>query len=334
MTGIQLPHNRLAPDSVAEQYRLNRHVTTVVKRCWYETTRIKCIELEDPEGWTLPPFAPGAHIDVVLTDILVRQYSLCGDPADKHVYRIAVQREDDGRGGSALVHETLHRGTRVSVSMPRNLFALADSASRHIFIAGGIGITPFLSMIPELLRRGVLFHIHACNRSATGLPFANSLTELACNGLATLHYTDSSNPNRLDLYKRLQHQEDGEHVYFCGPGVMLDHFLKASEHWTEGTVHYERFGRAPSEGPAYSINLARTGITIEVESGEPMSTALKRHGITIRTSCEAGICGMCKTNYLGGEPDHRDHCLSTEDKARILTPCVSGSKSAVLTLDL
>jgi ferredoxin-NADP reductase len=316
------------------QYKLNRHVTTIVKRCWRETADVRVLELADPEGWDLPPFKAGAHIDVILPDSMTRQYSLCGDAFDRKTYRIAVRREASGRGGSMYVHGNLQQGSRVSVSLPRNLFPLENDAVKHLFIAGGIGLTPFMSMIPALLHEGKMFHLHVCTKHRIDTPFLADLDAWARLGMVTFHHSGEKESTRLDMSDLLKEQSYGTHVYFCGPSAMLDMFLQATTHWTEGSIHYERFGGAAPQGKAYLVRLFKSNVTVEVNSNETMSAAIKRAGVFLRTSCEAGICGMCKVRYSEGEPDHNDHCLSREARTDTLTPCVSGCRSESLTIDL
>lgn len=317
-----------------EQFFLNRYVTTVVKSCKDLTPGIRLFELADPDDWELPAFTAGAHIDIVLSDHMIRQYSLCGAPGENKRYIVAVQREDEGRGGSRHLHEQVTVGSIVPVSLPRNLFALAGEARHHIMIAGGIGLTPFMSMLPELVANRASFHLHVCTRSRKHTPFIDTLDELHAAGFVSFHHSDEPSGCRLDVGMALGRHEEGLHAYCCGPEGLLEAFFSAAADWPTDCVHYERFGAAAPSGPAYAVSLGRAGKVIEVLSGETMAKALQRNGIAVKTSCEAGICGMCKTNYISGDPDHRDHVLNDEERKQCLIPCVSGSKGSMLILDL
>lgn len=316
-------------------------VSTVVRSVQPETDRIKVYDLMDSEDWELPPFTPGAHIDVYLPGGYVRQYSLCGDPADRHRYRVAVLREPVGRGGSAAFHEHVSKGTVLPVSLPRNRFPLSPDATRHIFIAGGIGITPFMSMIPVLRSEKRDFYLHVCTRRRDDTPFLALLDQLADRGLAEFHH-DGGDPSRgLNLTRLLAQPRDGEHVYCCGPVGLMDAVRKATATWAPGRVRFESFSTVAQDHPvqpsavAYVVELARSGRKIEVAAGETMLTALRRNGIAILSGCEMGNCSTCRVRYLAGEPEHRDFVLSPEERQQFLTSCVSGSRDGKpIVLDL
>jgi vanillate monooxygenase ferredoxin subunit len=316
------------------QFFLNRYVMTVVKSHKALTPDIRLLELADPDDWELPPFTAGAHIDLVMSEDLVRQYSLCGSPGDRRRYFVAVRREDEGRGGSRYLHENIDIGSIVPVSLPRNLFALATEAPHSIMIAGGIGLTPFMSMLPELQAARASFHLHVCTRSRQQTPFLDRLDDLHAAGAVTFHHSEGEGAKRLDVRGVLGSHHEGVHAYCCGPERLLEAFIDATVDWPAGHVHYERFGALPPSGPAYEVGLARSARTIEVMAGETMANALKREGVQVMTSCEAGICGICKVRYVSGDPEHRDHVLSNEERKECLMPCVSGSKGAMIVLDL
>jgi len=313
------------------------HVTTVVRSRRMETERIVALELEDPDRWQLPPFTAGAHVDVVLPGGYIRQYSLCGDPMNDRCYRIGVLEVQDGRGGSAAVHR-LAVGDNVPVSLPRNHFPLATSAGRHILIAGGIGVTPFLSMVPVLRRMGSRFILHVCTRSETATPFRSALTPLLADHLACLHHDDGDPSRGLDVRRLLAAPKLGDHVYCCGPTPLMDAVAQAASHWPDGTVHFERFGAPPMEvggsEAAYTVELARSQREVTVKPGQTMAAALIAAGVAIDVSCEAGTCGTCRTRYLAGVPLHRDLVLRPAERAEFLMPCVSGCAGAHLVLDL
>ena len=313
------------------------HVRTLVTRRSMETHGVVALDLQDPERWPLPPFTAGAHVDIVLSDGLVRQYSLCGDPADGARYRIAVLHAKDGRGGSAAVHR-LNVGDTVLVSLPRNHFPIAEGAKRHIMLAGGIGVTPFLSMIPELRRRGEDFQLRLYTGGPESTPFLESLANLRDEGRVSIHHRLRDLANLAALRESLGRPEPGDHVYCCGPEQFMDLVAEATRHWPEEAVHFERFRPPePSGDPTetgYVVELVRSGRSVPVGQGQSMSDALKAAGIEIDTSCGAGTCGTCKTRYLAGTPIHRDLVLRRSEREQYLTPCVSSCSSSTIELDL
>jgi ferredoxin-NADP reductase len=312
---------------------LNSHVTTVVRNVISETAKINRFELSCSDFWELPPFTAGAHIDIVLPDGNTRQYSLCGDPADRHRYQIAVLREDSGRGGSLFMHEMLAAGAELSVSIPRNLFALSPAATRHIFVAGGIGITPFISMIAELERRGGAYELHYCTRYREDAAFMAMLKPRAARGI--VHFYDNDT-QKLELNALLASPRAGDHAYCCGPERLLNGFIEATRDWPAEAVHYERFGKDTSiiTSPAYEVRLARSDRTIKVAENQTLAAALMASGAPIKVACEAGVCGNCKVRYLAGAPIHRDLILSEEERLEEMTTCVSGCNDNGLVLDL
>ncbi len=337
-----MPSNR--PDTVAPSTVTNvplqpfQHVTTVVRAKRMVAERALEVTLADPDDWELPPFAPGAHIDVHLPGGTVRQYSLCGDPREGRRYRLGVLLQDAGRGGSRALHDSVRVGDVLLVSLPRNHFPLAGNAHRHVFIAGGIGITPFLSMARSLEAAGGDFHLHACARSPAAAPFLDDLRPLLASGQASVHH-DGGDPGRgLDLRTLLAVPQPGTHVYCCGPAGMMEAVAAASAGWPEGTVHFERFQPPgdvlPTLGVPFFVRLARSGREIPVAPGQSIARALLQHGVTLDVSCEAGTCGTCRTRYLEGEPEHRDLVLRPHERAHTIMPCVSGCRGSHLVLDL
>lgn len=314
----------------------NHRVTTVVREIRRESDRVVSFTLADPDDWELPPFAPGAHIDVHLPNGAVRQYSLHGSPHERNRYRFAVQREEGGRGGSILLHGGVREGDTLLVSLPRNHFPLAEGASRHVLIAGGIGLTPILAMADELRRRGEPFEMHVCSRSRADLPFRERVDDLVRAGLATVYTTRDGQGPRLDLDRLAQRAEPGAHLYCCGPERMISAFLAASAGRDPGTVHVEHFGAAalaPGDA-AFTVELARSKRSIPVAAGTTILTALREAGVEIVASCEGGVCLTCKTRYLAGAPIHRDLVMKPAERREYMTPCVSGCASDTLVLDL
>ena len=313
----------------------HRHVHTVVRSKREVAHGVIQYELADPDGWPLPLFTAGAHIDVHVPDVGPRQYSLCGDPLDRDVYRIAVLSLENGRGGSRTLCVRIGVGDLLSVSLPRNHFPLAEGASRHRFIAGGIGLTPFLSMIAHLGTAGA-YHLHACARNLQRLPYHDRIAELDRAGRASVHLGGRDAVGGLDVGACLAEARPGEHVYCCGPAGLMDAVEKAARDWPPGTVHFERFQAAavPSSVHPIQVELARSGRIVQVEAGQTIAAGLLAAGVELDVSCEAGACGACKTRLVAGEPEHRDVVLKPAEQATHFIPCVSGCRGDRIVLDL
>ncbi len=306
----------------------------------YLAEDINGYEFVDPNGRDLPRFAAGAHIAVRVGGGIWRDYSLWNDPAERRRYAIAVLRERDGQG-SRHMHDDVRVGDIVEVSWPRNNFALAETAERHLLIAGGIGITPIMAMIAALRRRQAEFQLHYCTRSLEKAAFREELGLLAALGRVVFHYDGGDPANGLDIAGLLRDPAPGTHVYYCGPAGLMKAAAAASAHWPAGTVHFEFFtgpGAAPpaarEDDRPFTVQLARSGGVYQVEVGETIVNALARQGVTLRTSCELGYCGTCLTRYLSGEVDHRDQILRDEDRRQFLLTCCSRAKSEMIELDL
>lgn len=317
----------------------NAFVATVVQSVVDTTDRVRVYELVQPEDWELPPFSAGAHIDVHAPGGLVRQYSLASDPLDQKKYRIGVLARPDGSGGSIALREEIAVGSKLSVSLPKNYFPLANEAKHHIFIAGGIGITPFLSMIPVVIRRRQSFELHMCSRTRPETPFLEELQAGFPNGTVRFYHDQDEAPTPLDVHALLKNREDHEHVYCCGPDGLMEDVHKATRHWKNvDHTHFERFA-APAasitEGKtSYKVNLAKQNRSIEVYVGETMLNALRRNGVATKSGCEGGTCGDCKVRYLAGQAKHTDFVLKEDERSSFIITCVSSSLSDEITLDL
>ena len=296
-------------------------------------------ELVDPNGRDLPRFEAGAHIDLQLTNGLVRQYSLCNDPAERRRYCIAVLRESESRGGSWHLHDTLRTGDLVEVSVPRNNFPLGAQAERHLLLAGGIGIAPLMAMIAALRARGADFLLHYCTRSPERTACRDELFLPAAEGRIVFHH-DGGDPARgLDIAKALAAPRPGTHLYYCGPPAMMAAAEAAARAWPPGTVHYEYFTPSPEMRRAaadrpFRVRLASSGAIYDVPVGQTIIAVLRRHGRRVNTSCELGYCGACLTRYLAGEPDHRDQVLDEDGRKRYVMICSARANSPELVLDL
>jgi vanillate O-demethylase ferredoxin subunit len=323
-----------------------------VRQITYQANGINSYELVHPEGQPLPPFTAGAHIDFHFRDGSVRQYSLCNDPAERHRYLIAVLRETAGRGGSRALHERLHVQRLVSVGQPRNNFPLAETAGRYLLLAGGIGITPLLSMAHQLERTGGSYELHYCTRGPEVTAFRDVLAPLEEKGRVRLHFDGGVPAKGLDIAGLLREHQPGLQLYYCGPPGFMGACERACAHWPAGTVHYEHFSAASSpkshmskseleeagdaalSGLGFQVKIASTGAVYIVPNDKSIVDVLGEHGIEIVTSCQAGLCATCKVRYLSGEVEHRDMVLDDEEQAEYLTTCVSRAKSSMLVLDL
>ncbi|MCL4768046.1 MAG: PDR/VanB family oxidoreductase [Hyphomicrobiaceae bacterium] len=306
-----------------------------------EAEGIRSFRLQAENGGELPPFTPGAHINIRLGAGLVRQYSLAGDSADNGTYRVAVLREDQGRGGSKAIHAVV-AGDTLGISTPRNNFPLAGfEASFHLLIAGGIGITPMLSMIAELERRKAEWLLHYCTRSRERTAFREELQPLVEAGKVVLHHDGGDPAKGLDIAALLAEYQPGHHVYVCGPKGMMQIAKAAVGAWPPHCVHFEHFAATEltSEDAAwdkkpFKIKIARTGQVVNVPARVGAVDALRNAGYEIETSCLEGYCGTCITRYTEGDPVHRDTVLSAADRKSYVMLCRARSRSRMLVIDI
>ena len=305
-----------------------------------ESDSVLSLALRHPLGEDLPVWRAGAHLDVLLPNGLVRQYSLCSDPATK-TWRIAVLREPAGRGGSAYVHDELRPGTKIQVRGPKNNFAL-DPAGKYVFLAGGIGITPILPMVRAAAAAGADWRLVYLGRSRTSMAF---LGELATYGDAVhVHADDES--GIYPLAGLLEDPAGDFEVYACGPGPLLNVIQKLADEWENpARLHLERFAadprlaaevHAPQVGDHAFIVETNGGKEVEVPAGTSILEALERAGMAPLNSCREGICGTCETTVLSGKVDHRDSLLSEDERAAgdTMMICVSRCRGTRLVLDL
>ncbi|MPZ79202.1 MAG: 2Fe-2S iron-sulfur cluster binding domain-containing protein [Actinophytocola sp.] len=288
------------------------------------------LTLRDPAGAPLPEWEPGAHVDVELRPDLVRQYSLCGDVADRSSWRLAVLHEPAGRGGSAFVHDRLSVADRLCVSMPRNNFGLV-AAPRYLFVAGGVGITPLLPMIAAVSRRGADWRLLYGGRTRASMAF---LPALAAHG-DRVSVRPQDETGLLDL-SVLSEQDSTAAVYCCGPEPLL---AAVEQRCPPEALHVERFAPKPVSGEsfaAFEVELARSGRTLEVPADRSILEVLTGAGVAVLSSCEEGTCGTCETDVLGGTPEHRDSLLTEDERAagETMMICVSRSAGGRLVLDL
>lgn len=294
--------------------------------------RITRFRFEHPDCAPLPVFSGGAHVMVEMQDgeMLRRNaYSLISDPRDRSGYEIAVQREDQGRGGSRFMHDRVQVGTVLRIGAPVNLFALNLTARRHLLIAGGVGITPFLAQIAELTRMGADYQLHYAVRSRAELAALPLLP-----GAAQIHVSDEG--TRMDLAAILSDQPIGTHLYVCGSGAMIDAVLDAAmaQGWPRDALHSEEF-LAPAPGEPFAVRCAQSQRTITVDAHQSLLEAMEAAGIDAPWMCRGGACGQCETDVLGcdGQIEHHDHWLEPQDQARKIMPCVSRFRGTLLTID-
>ncbi|MFB7515906.1 PDR/VanB family oxidoreductase [Streptomyces sp. NPDC056144] len=288
------------------------------------------LRLEGTGGADLPAWRPGAHVDLVLPSGLVRQYSLCGDPADSGTYTIATRLIEDGDGGSREVHEALHEGVEIEVRGPRNRFALVDSPA-YVFVAGGIGITPVLPMVRAAEAAGAEWRLVYCGRSRATMPYADEAERLGGDGgRVTVVAEDEAGFPDLGF---LAHVPAETAVYCCGPDGLMEAVGAALP---DGRTPYlERFTAAPATGGSpFEVELRRSGRTVKVAADQTVLAAVRAELPGITYSCEQGFCGTCQQRVLGGEIDHRDELLTEAEREDSMLICVSRCAGKRLVLDL
>jgi tetrachlorobenzoquinone reductase len=312
-----------------------------VRATTYEARSILGFELVplDP-AIPLPVFTAGAHIDLHLPGGLLRSYSLLNDPQETHRYRIGVNLDAHSRGGSRHMHEQLRTGAVLTISAPRNLFAMDESSPFNVFIAGGIGITPMLSMIARSQALGTPWRLHYAARTREHAGFLDLLATYQGQSGADvqLNFDQESGGRMLDLNAVVAAMPAGAHVYACGPAPMLKAYEQATASLPPERVHREYFAAseaAATEG-SYTVTLARSQRTLQISPGQTLLDGLIAIGAEPTFSCQQGICGTCEVKVLEGTPDHRDMVLTEAEQAandRMMV-CCSGAKSARLVLDL
>jgi vanillate O-demethylase ferredoxin subunit len=286
----------------------------------------------------LPAFDPGAHVDVYVSPGVVRQYSICTDPTERASYRFGILLEANSRGGSIEIHRTFTEGRRIRIGLPRNNFRLVDDAREVILLAGGIGITPLLSMALHLRRRGTPFHLSYCTRTRGRTAFLSELSgEFAAH--TTVHFDDGPIAQRFSAEKLAFGPNPGTHAYVCGPQGFMDWVIGALKRldWAEANIHVEYFtATADKSGAAFQVIAARSGKTVQVPADKTIAEVLIANGIEVPMSCEQGVCGTCLTKVLKGIPDHRDLYQTDAEKAanQHITPCCSRALSPVIELDI
>jgi len=314
----------------------------IVSRISRETENIRSFELVHPDGHDLSRFEAGAHIRVHISDQLSRQYSLCNNPSEIHRYVIAVFNEPNGRGVSLHMHSNISEGDSLAITGPGNHFPLASrGAKHHVLLAGGIGITPMVSMMHALEDAEKSYTLHYCTKTRSTTAFLASLESLVKSGEIHFHHDNGDIAQGLDIAATLTDYHVGDHVYACGPPGFMSAFNEAVRHWPPHVVHQEYFtAREFTEEEkvwdekAFDVVLRKTGQRIHVAANQSIVEALRENDVPVATDCTEGFCGTCITRYTGGEPVHRDSVLNDVDRESYLMVCCARSKTARLEVDL
>lgn len=316
-------------------------ISVRVARKQQETADICTFELVSADGSLLPAFSAGSHVDLHLPGGLIRQYSLCNDATESHRYLIGVLRDPASRGGSKAMHDKVAEGQLLQISAPNNHFALSQEASRHLLLAGGIGVTPILCMAEHLAKTGANFEMHYCTRSKERTAFHQ---RIAASGFAPkvhFHFDDDKAEQKLDIPALLSKPVSGVHLYVCGPKGFMDAVLNTARAngWREAHLHHEFFAgtvNTSDSDASFEVQLASSGKIILIPIHKTVAQALADAGVDVPVSCEQGVCGTCLTRVLEGIPDHKDVYLTPDEKAENdqFTPCCSRSKSARLVIDI
>jgi phthalate 4,5-dioxygenase reductase subunit len=300
-------------------------------------TDITLFELADPQGQDLPVFTPGAHITVQTPGGARRSYSLCSSPEQHTTWQIAVKRDAKGRGGSQSMVDEVQVGDLLPTLPWANMFELIESAPSYIFVAGGIGITPILSMIRHLLSQGRTdFKLYYCTRNVQDTAFLDEHNAPELTGLVKIHHDQGDLAQALDLWPIFERPTNA-HVYCCGPQGLMDSVRDMTGHWPTERVHFESFGAAQSgfaDNQAFDVVLHKSGVRVSVPAHQSILEALRGCGHLIPSSCESGTCGSCRTTLISGEAEHRDMVLRADERASHIMLCVSRAASTELVLDL
>jgi ferredoxin-NADP reductase/ferredoxin len=309
-------------------------IPVVLARREEMTPDVARFEFRSPDGSPLPAFEAGAHVDLVIAPEYLRQFSLAGDPAERDRYLLGVQREPAGRGGSMLMHRAFREGRVVFVSRPINHFALVEDAPLTLLFAGGIGVTPLLSMAHRLHALGREFRLHysAASRSAAG--FVRDLEQAPWRACVECHFKDEG--RRADLGALIAPYQAGAQIYTCGSARFMDAVFAAAaaRGWPDDALHREYFvvpQAPPREDHPFRLRLARSQRVVEVAREQSATEALAAAGVIVDTKCSDGICGVCATGYeaqASDEVDHRDYVLSAKERGRKVVLCCSRARHA------
>ena len=299
---------------------------------------VKKYRLVAVDGGDLPRWTAGAHLDIVVAPEYLRQYSMCGDPADRSCYEIAVLQEPEGRGGSQLMHRIFEPGRRVFVSKPINHFELDPSAKMSLLFGGGIGVTPMLAFAHDLYRKGGAFRLMYSASQKYKAAFDGAFDGLAWADRVSRHYSDQG--TRLDIARAVPSYEAGMHIYVCGPDAYMSAILEHARSigYPEVALHAEFFTLPElPERENFPFEIERAnGQKISVTAAQSASDALIAAGVPVDVKCADGLCGVCKCTLVAGEVEHRDFVLSAAQRETTVILCQSRAAKAggVLKLDI
>ncbi len=300
-------------------------------------TGIIGLDLISADGGPLPAYDAGAHVDVYVKSGLIRQYSLTGDPADRSRYRLGILLDSKSRGGSKAIHSDFKTGQQIRIGHPRNNFPMDQNVAHTILFAGGIGVTPMLSMAYALEASSASWEMHYCGRVADRLAFTQELGRFGDK--VQVHVDSGPDDQKLDIHNVLKTVAPDRHLYVCGPNGFMDFVVKSAENtgWDETCIHLERFGgEVNTDGTPFTVIAQKSGKKFEVKPGETIAQRLEKNGIQVQVSCQSGVCGTCLTDVVDGMPDHRDLVQTDLEKASNarITVCCSRSKTKTLVLDI
>jgi ferredoxin-NADP reductase len=297
------------------------------------TANIKMFDLISSDGGHLPSWEAGSHIDIQIDEGLCRSYSLANKPGDTKRYVTAILREKNGGGGSQYMHDKVSVGDELVIAEPpTNFFPLDESASKHLLLGGGIGITPLLAMGYRLKEVGADFHLHYCTRSKAETAFYDEIVDVFGDGGVTFYHDEGDPANGIKLEEVLGAQEEGQHLYLCGPGGLINAARDATSHWRDGTVHFELFASTKSADDKmataggdqeFEVELRESGLTLTVPADKSIIEMLWANDIDVMYACEDGWCGNCKVGLISGKADHRDEFLDESDHDDYIQVCVS-----------
>ncbi|MCY1424277.1 Carnitine monooxygenase reductase subunit [compost metagenome] len=323
---------------MANKYEMFTVRVTAVEQV---TPLIKRFTLARDDGKAMPEFTGGSHVIVQMQGADGQQfsnaYSLMSDPADTRTYQIGVRLEEQSKGGSAFMHQQVEVGSELTISTPNNMFAIDPAAGRHVLIAGGIGITPFMSQMHELRANGADYELHYAFRAPEHGAFQGELAD-GPHGHRVNFYIDSLD-RKLDLAALYAGLDESAHVYVCGPKPLIDAVIEGAKQAgiADERVHWEQFAATPAAGAAFTVVLSRSGRELQVEEGMTILQAIENvKAAKVECLCREGVCGTCETRILEGEAEHFDQYLSDDEKAsqQTIMVCVSRARTARLVLDL
>ncbi|MDQ8951759.1 carnitine monooxygenase, reductase subunit CntB [Acinetobacter rudis] len=319
---------------MTDSYQMFPSVVTAIEQL---TPLIKRFTFKRQDGANFPAFTGGSHVIVKMNDKLSNAYSLMSSPQDLSTYQVCVRKDIEGKGGSVFMHDQCLQDFKLEISSPKNLFALAETGNKHILIAGGIGITPFIPQLDELAERGVDYELHYAFRS----PEHAALLDQLKQGQHASHvysYVDSEG-GQLNLDQLIASQPQATHIYVCGPKPMIDAVIATCHRhrYRDEYIHWEQFAStAPEHAEAFTVILAKSNQRIEVMAEQTILQAIEALNIDVECLCREGVCGTCETAILQGEALHFDQYLDDDEKAsqQSMMICVSRAKGTEITLDL